>query len=43
MRQALHAARLEFMHPTRGGRVAFEAPAPADFAAAWERVVQHPA
>ncbi|MGH7104224.1 MAG: RluA family pseudouridine synthase [Acetobacteraceae bacterium] len=32
-RQALHAVRLEFLHPTTGGTLAFEAPLPADFAA----------
>ncbi|MGH7072356.1 MAG: RluA family pseudouridine synthase [Acetobacteraceae bacterium] len=32
-RQALHAAELGFVHPTTGGRLAFEAPLPADFAA----------
>jgi len=30
-RQALHAARLAFDHPRTGARLAFEAPAPADF------------
>jgi 23S rRNA pseudouridine1911/1915/1917 synthase len=30
-RQALHAARLEFVHPKSGKPVAFEAPLPADF------------
>jgi 23S rRNA pseudouridine1911/1915/1917 synthase len=32
-RQALHAARLAFAHPSGGREVAFEAPLPADFAA----------
>jgi 23S rRNA pseudouridine1911/1915/1917 synthase len=32
-RQALHAARLAFAHPSSGREVAFEAPLPADFAA----------
>ncbi len=32
--QALHAYRLEFDHPVFGGRLAFEAPLPGDFAAA---------
>ena len=32
-RQALHAARLEFVHPKSGKSVAFEAPLPADFTA----------
>lgn len=31
-RQALHAVRLEFLHPTTGGALDFEAPPPADFA-----------
>jgi 23S rRNA pseudouridine1911/1915/1917 synthase len=30
-RQALHAARLEFVHPKSGKRVSFEAPLPDDF------------
>jgi len=29
-RQALHAARLTFTHPKKGGRVSYEAPLPAD-------------
>jgi 23S rRNA pseudouridine1911/1915/1917 synthase len=29
-RQALHAARLAFVHPATGERVEFEAPLPAD-------------
>jgi 23S rRNA pseudouridine1911/1915/1917 synthase len=33
-RQALHAAVLGFVHPTSGERLRFEAPPPADFAAA---------
>ena len=33
-RQALHAARLAFDHPVTGVRLAFEAPLPADLAAA---------
>ena len=32
-RQALHAARLAFVHPASGERVEFTAPLPADFAA----------
>ncbi len=32
-RQALHAARLAFVHPTTGERLAFETPPPADFEA----------
>jgi 23S rRNA pseudouridine1911/1915/1917 synthase len=35
-RQALHAAVLGFSHPTTGERLRFEAPPPADFAAALE-------
>jgi 23S rRNA pseudouridine1911/1915/1917 synthase len=31
-RQALHAARLAFVHPASGGEAAFESPLPADFA-----------
>ena len=34
-RQALHAARLAFAHPRSGIALSFEAPPPADFAAAW--------
>ena len=30
-RQALHAARLEFVHPKSGKSVSYEAPLPADF------------
>ena len=30
-RQALHAARLEFVHPTRGEALSFESPPPPDF------------
>jgi 23S rRNA pseudouridine1911/1915/1917 synthase len=33
-RQALHAARLRFMHPVLGGELAFELPPPADLATA---------
>ncbi|MBK9031341.1 MAG: RluA family pseudouridine synthase [Myxococcales bacterium] len=32
-RQALHAARLAFVHPATGARLEFETPPPADFAA----------
>lgn len=35
-RQALHAARLSFVHPTAGERLSFEAPLPDDMARAWE-------
>jgi len=38
-RQALHAMRLEFRHPTRGVPVALRCDPPADFAAAWQRLV----
>ncbi len=34
-RQALHAARLGFAHPHTGEAMQFEAPLPADMAAAW--------
>jgi 23S rRNA pseudouridine1911/1915/1917 synthase len=37
-RQALHAARLAFSHPATGKRLALEAPLPADFSAALERL-----
>jgi len=36
-RQALHACRLRFTHPVSGQALAFEAPLPADLAAAIER------
>jgi 23S rRNA pseudouridine1911/1915/1917 synthase len=39
LRQALHAAELAFAHPEDGQQRAFEAPLPADLAAAWARVV----
>jgi 23S rRNA pseudouridine1911/1915/1917 synthase len=32
-RQALHAARLAFVHPSSGDKVAFEAPLPQDMLA----------
>jgi 23S rRNA pseudouridine1911/1915/1917 synthase len=38
-RQALHAARLQFVHPGTGRVMAFDAPPPADFEAAWVQVV----
>jgi len=38
-RQALHAARLAFAHPASGAMVAFDAPPPPDFDAAWQQVV----
>lgn len=37
-RQALHATRLAFTHPETGQALAFDAPPPADFAAAWLQV-----
>jgi len=37
-RQALHAARLELAHPITRRALAFDAPAPADFEAAWQHV-----
>ncbi len=37
-RQALHAARLEFLHPRTGEHLAFAAPLPDDFAALLERL-----
>ena len=37
-RHALHAWRLAFDHPSHGGRVQFEAPPPADFAALIDRL-----
>ncbi len=38
-RQALHAMRLAFAHPIGGQAMVFEAPAPADLAAAWQTLV----
>ena len=37
-RQALHAARLGFVHPVTGGALTLRAPLPADLAAAWAQV-----
>jgi 23S rRNA pseudouridine1911/1915/1917 synthase len=37
-RQALHAYRLSFLHPTDGRRLSFEAPPPADFVALLARL-----
>jgi 23S rRNA pseudouridine1911/1915/1917 synthase len=37
-RQALHAVRLGLAHPQTGANLMFEAPLPADLAAAWQRV-----
>jgi len=39
-RQALHAARLAFIHPHTGKSMTFEAPAPDDFARAWAQTVE---
>ncbi len=41
-RQALHAARLAFAHPVGGAPLVFDAPLPADLAAAWESVAGAP-
>jgi 23S rRNA pseudouridine1911/1915/1917 synthase len=41
-RQALHAARLAFRHPTTGRRVDLASVPPADFAFAWARVTDRP-
>jgi len=38
-RQALHAARLAFAHPSSGEPLQFEAPPPPDFATAWHKVI----
>ena len=37
-RQALHAARLAFIHPVTAEPMSFESPLPADMAAAWARL-----
>lgn len=37
-RQALHAVRLGLVHPHSGAGLLFEAPLPADLAAAWQQV-----
>lgn len=37
-RQALHAARLAFLHPATGDPMSFESHLPADMAAAWARL-----
>jgi 23S rRNA pseudouridine1911/1915/1917 synthase len=37
-RQALHATELRLVHPVAGHPLAFDCPAPADFAAAWSLV-----
>lgn len=39
-RLMLHARRIEFNHPLTGKKLQFEAPVPADFLAAWERVTK---
>jgi 23S rRNA pseudouridine1911/1915/1917 synthase len=38
-RQALHAASLSLAHPITGQRLHFDCPPPADFAAAWQQIV----
>ena len=38
-RQALHATRLGFIHPSSGEPLQFDAPPPSDFAAAWSVLV----
>ena len=38
LRQALHATSLHLMHPVTRELLAFECPAPPDFAAAWQRI-----
>ena len=37
-RQALHATELGFEHPASGEALLFQAPLPADLAAAWSQV-----
>jgi 23S rRNA pseudouridine1911/1915/1917 synthase len=39
-RQALHAAHLAFRHPVTGEHLAFDSQPPADFAQAWEAIVE---
>lgn len=39
-RLMLHARKLDFKHPLTGRKMHFEAPVPADFEAAWQRVTQ---
>ena len=39
-RQALHALRLGFQHPTSGQALQFECPPPADMASAWQQVTR---
>ncbi len=39
-RQALHAARLGFVHPMTGQAMSFDAPPPEDLAQAWARVLE---
>jgi len=41
-RQALHAWRLSFRHPSSGARIECEAPIPADLAALLRNLRQHP-
>jgi 23S rRNA pseudouridine1911/1915/1917 synthase len=38
-RQALHATSLSLAHPTGGHPLHFDCPPPADFAAAWQQIV----
>ncbi len=42
-RQALHACRLRLAHPVTDAPLSFEAPAPADFAGAWQRIADRSA
>lgn len=42
VRQALHATRLAFAHPTTGQAMAFEAALPLDLATVWQRVADAP-
>lgn len=39
-RLMLHARKIEFKHPLNGRKLAFEAPVPQDFLAAWKRVTE---
>ena len=39
-RLMLHARKIAFKHPLNGRKLAFEAPVPPDFTAAWNRVTQ---
>lgn len=42
-RHGLHAARLRLAHPATQQPLVFDAPAPADFEQAWQRLAGHPA